>query len=879
MWLRNALRNWRLKKPLDGELDEEVRGYAEMLAEEKIRHGINAGDALREAKMETGGIEQVKEQVREARAGHFLETLWQDLRYGARMLRKSPGFTAVAVLTLALGIGANTAIFSVVDAVLLRPLPYPDPDRLMMIYQAAPQAGVRKAGVSYPNFQDWQRAARSLEDLTAFRTSQFALSGAGEATNVIAGAVTSEYFSMFRVTPILGRTLLPSDDVPGAAGVAVLSERLWRSRFGSDPSIVGKTIELEQRPFTVIGVVPGNFQPQVPDARAVLWVPLLQDSIAVQLYKRRGGHYLYVAGRLKAGVTLPQAQSELQSIEEALQKQFPDANKGWNSRIIPMQEDLAGNFRLALLVLFGAVVLIFLIACANVASLQMVRATARQREVAIRTALGAGRARLFQQFLTECILIGGAGGAAGLLAAYATVQGFTSWLPADLPRVNEIHVNGDVLAFGLVLALLAGIALGLAPAWSPSGLGFADALKQGGRSGGEDAGRRTLRSAFVVAEMALAVVLLIGAGLLIRSFERLANLNPGFNPSNLLTAGVSLDYSQYATPQKLIAFYNQTMARMKSLPGARESAVVVPRPLADGYINLGFQVEGRPQLTQSQEPTANLVMVSPNYFHVMQIPLLGGRELGEADSESAPRVCLISETAARAVFGGENPIGKRIDIGYPQSAKHEIVGVVGDVKDMSLASTGTGQVYVPFVQNPLGGIGVAIRARGGAAQLSSAVRGKFHAIDPSLPVEIEPISEVIGESITEPRFRTALLGLFGGVALLLAAIGIYGVISYNIGLRTREIGIRMALGAQRRDVLRLIVMRVFLLAATGVALGLAASFGLTRFLKSLLFQVSVMDAVTYAVVAAVMIAVALAACYIPARRAMRVDPMVALRYE
>ncbi|HEV2420190.1 MAG TPA: ABC transporter permease, partial [Candidatus Acidoferrales bacterium] len=834
--------------------------------------------AQREAKMELGGIEQVKQRTREVRAGHLLETLGQDIRYGARMLRKNRGFTIVAVLTLALGIGANTAIFSVIDAVLVRPLPYPAPDRLMMVYQDAPQSGITKTGLSYPNFQDWQRAAHNFEELVAMRTSQFALSGAGEATNVIAGAVTSEYFSMFRVTPILGRTFEPRDDVPDAPGVAVLSERLWRSQFGADPSIVGKTIQLEQRPFTVIGVVPGSFRPQIPDAKAVLWVPLIQDSIAAQLYQRRSGHYLRAAGRLSAGVTLSRAQSELESVEEALQKQFPTDNKGWSAKIIPMQEDLAGNFRLALLVLLGAVGLVFLIACANVASLQMVRTTARHREVAIRAALGAGRGRLFQQFLTECILVGIAGGAAGLLAAYATVQGFTSWLPGDLPRINEIHVNGDVLAFGLALAILAGIVLGIAPAWSPSGERFAHALKEGGRSG-EDTGRRTVRSAFVIAEMALAVVLLIGAGLLIRSFERLANLNPGFNPQKLLTGGVSLDYSQYATPEKLIAFYHQTLERMKSLPGAQQSAVAVPLPLASGYINLGFQVEGRPQLAQSQQSTVNFVMVSPNYFQVMQIPLLNGRELKEADSLSAPRVCLISETVARMVFGDENPLGKRVTIGFPTNASREIVGVVGDVKDMSLAGSGTGQVYVPFVQNPLGGIGVAIRARGDAASLSSAVRGEFHAIDPSLPVETEPMSTVIGESITEPRFRTALLGFFGLVALLLAAIGIYGVISYNTGLRTREIGVRMALGAQRSDVLRLIVMQVFLLAASGVGLGLAASFGLTRFLKTLLFQVSAVDALTYAVVAGAMIGVALAACYVPARRAMRVDPMIALRYE
>ncbi|HKW87135.1 MAG TPA: ABC transporter permease [Candidatus Acidoferrales bacterium] len=879
MWIRSAMRNWLKKRGADEQLDEEVRGYVESLAEEKMQRGMNAGDALREAKMATGGIEQVKEQVREARAGHFVETLWQDIRYGLRMLRKSPGFTVVAVLTLALGIGANTAIFSVVDAVLLRPLPYPDAKQLVMVYQASPKIGDLKNGLSYPNFQDWRRSAHSFEEMAAMRASQFALSGSGEATNIIAGAVTSDYFALFRVSPILGRTFEARDDLPEAAAVAVLSERIWRSRFGSDRAIVGKTILLEQRPFTVVGVVPGHFRPQIPDVRVVLWVPLLQDSIAGALYQRRGGHYLHAAGRLKAGVTLPQAQSELESIEEGLERQFPDADQGWDARIIPMQEDLAGDFRLALLVLLGAVGLVFLIACANVASLQMVRATARQREVAIRAALGAGRARLFQQFLTECILIGITGGAAGLVAAYATVQGFVSWLPADLPRIDEISVNGEVLGFGLALAILAGIVLGLAPAWRPSGERFADALKEGARSGDEDGRRRTLRNMLVVAEMALAVVLLVGSGLLIRSFERLASLSPGFDASHLLTAGVSLDYSQYAKPETLIAFYNETLERMNAIPGAQGAAVAVPLPLASGYINIGYDIEGLPKRSQSETSTANFVMVSPNYFRVMQIPLLSGRELTDADSESAPKVCVISPSVVRAAFGSEDALGKRISIGYPEGAMREIVGVVADVKDISLASSERGQVYVPFVQNPLGGIGVAVRAHGDPSGLSSAVRGGFHAIDSALPVDIETMSGVIDDSVTEPRFRTTLLGLFGAVALLLAAIGIYGVISYNTGLRTREIGIRMALGAQRREVLRLIVTQVFLLAATGVALGLAASFGLTRYLKSLLFHVSAMDAMTYAVVAAVMIAVALAACYVPARRAMSVDPMIALRYE
>jgi putative ABC transport system permease protein len=866
------------RKEMMRDFDADVRDHIARETQDNIDRGMTLDEARRAAMLKFGNVTRVKEDTRSVWSFVWLEALLQDVRYGLRMLRKSPGFTAVAILTLALGIGANAAIFSVIDAVLLRPLPYDQPDRLVMVYQAAPQRGVQKNGMSYPNYQDWARSASSFEEMAAMRTTQFALSGTGDATNVLGGAVTSGYFPIFRVTPMLGRTLAPTDDVPGAAAVVVLSEQLWRGQFGSDPSILGKTVRLDQHPFTIVGIVPGNFRPPVPIAEAQLWVPLLQDSIAGQLYQRRGGHYLRAMGRLKANVTVAQAQSQLDSIEETLQKQYPADNKGWDARIIPLQEDLVGSFRLALVVLLGAVSLVFLIACANVASLLLARVTSRQREVAIRTALGAGRMRLLQQFLAEYISLGLAGGLVGLAVVAAMVQGLRAWLPADLPRISEIRVDSHVLGFGMALAILSGLIFGLAPAWRSGKERFGDALKDGARGAGDDPGRRRLRNALVVVETALAVMLLVGSGLLIRSFMRLQRLDPGFNPSHLLMAGVSLPDSRYSTPQKTIAFYNALLQRVSALPGASYSAAVIPPPLG-GYINLGFQVEGAPQLAQSEEPNANFVAVSPNYFRAMQIPLMRGREFSSSDSDSAPKVCVISQTVARSVFGNANPLGKRIIIGYPSSVPREVVGIVGDVKDMGLASQGVGQLYVPFVQNPLGGLSVVIRTRGDAAQLSSAVRSDIRAIDPGLPVEIDSMSDMIGSSITEPRFRTTLLALFGAVALLLAAIGIYGVISYSTGLRTREIGIRIALGAQRRDILRLIVAQGAGLALAGLLFGLAGAWGLSRYVASLLFHVSVTDPVTYASVALVLMAVASTAAYIPARRAMRVDPMVALRYE
>jgi len=864
---------------VEGEMEEELRAHIERRAEDLMHQGVSRAVAERQARLEFGGYQRFKEEIREALGTHMLETILQDVRYGLRMLRKAPGFTAVAVLTLALGIGANTAIFSVVDAVLLRPLPYPQPDKLMMVHQVLPAKGVSGAGMSYPNFQDWARGARSFEELTGMRATEFALSGAGEARSVVGGAVTSGYFPMFRVKPAIGRLLAPSDDAPGAAAVVVLSGRLWQSQFGGDPGIVGKTILLDQHPFTVVGVVPGDFRPLVPAGKEEFWVPLLQDPIAAQLYQRRGGHYLTVVGRLKDGVTPVQAQADLQGIQTGLQQQYPDANKGWDARVVPMQAELVGDVRVALLVLLGAVGLVFLMACANVGSLQLVRATARQRELSIRAALGAGRRRLVQQLLAECVLLGVAGGTAGLLLAFITVRGMGSWLPADLPRIAEISVNGRMLWFGLALGVLSGIIFGLAPALHSSEGKLSEALKEGARSAGDGTRRRALRGAFVVVETALAAVLLIGSGLLIRSFSQLQSLDPGFNAAHLLTAGVSLPDSRYPSSKEILAFYNRTLERMKAVPGAQETAAAVPLPIEGGYINLAFQVEGRPAVAQSEMPTANLVAVSPNYFHVMQIRFLSGRELAESDSETAPNVCVISETVARGAFGGGSAMGKRISIGYPAAAIREIVGIVADVKDVSLASAGSGQVYVPFPQNPFGGLGLAIRTSGDAASLASAVRGEFHALDSALPVDALPMASVIDDSVTEPRFRTMLLGAFGAVALLLAAIGIGGVISYNTGLRTHEIGVRVALGAQPGDVMRLVVGQGMRLALAGAAIGLIAALGMTRLMTSLLFRVSATDPATFVAVTVVLACVAVGASAIPAQRAARVDPVVALRHE
>ena len=805
--------------------------------------------------------------------------LLQDLRYGVRTLAKNPGFTIVAVLTLALGIGANTAIFSVVDAVLLRPLPYPESDRLFTVYETLPQDPAQNTGVSYPNYLDWTQQNQAFEAIAAARGNSLALSGQGEPTYIQTGSVTSNYFDVLRVKPLLGRTLQPSDDALDANPVVVMSESLWRKQFGADPAIVGGTITLDQHPIAVVGIVPAYFHPSVPDSAAQLWVPLRQDGVFSDMRSRRAGHYLAALGRLKPGVTAMQAQNEMAALEQRLAAEYPNENKGWGIRIVSLQADMAGNVRTALLVLLGAVGFVFLIACANVASLQLARAASRRKEIAIRVALGAGRQRLLQQFLTESVLLSVTGGAVGVSLAYEALQGLIAWLPADLPRVSEIHIDARVLAFGFGLSLLSGVIFGLAPAWHSTESRLGEAL-EGARGAGEARTSHRARNIFVVAETALALVLLVGAGLLIRSFARLQQVNVGFNPAQLLTAQIGLPRAQYAKPEQWISFYRQTLERMNALPGAQEAAVAVPLPLSDSYINLAFAIEGRPPRSRSEAPTADFVAISPNYFHVMQVPLLRGREFGETDSETAPKVCVISASLAQQLFPNENALGQRIVIGYPADASREIVGIVGDVKDSDLTARQSAQVYVPFVQNPFWAADIAVRAHGIPSALAGALREQIRAIDSALPVAyVLPMTEVIGSSIAQPRFRTTLLSLFGAAALLLAAIGIYGVLAYTVAQQTREIGIRMALGANPSRVLRLVLGRGLRLAGIGTAIGVFAALMLTQLLKSLLFGVSATDPVTFGAVAGLLLAVALLACYVPARRAMRVDPMVALRYE
>jgi putative ABC transport system permease protein len=808
--------------------------------------------------------------------------LVRDLRFGARSLSRSPGFAAVALATIALGIGANTAIFSVVDAVLLSPLPFPGADRLVAVFQTQPSRGVSGNGASYPNFDDWRNRSRSFEELAAIRMHDYTLTGHGDPLLVTAGTVTSNLFRMLEDSPILGRTLAAVDDDPGAPSVAVLGERLWRARFSADPAIVGKAILLDQKPVVVVGVMPARFKtpPETPPVE--LWLTLTHDPVFGDLRERRGGHYLRVVGRLKSGTTAAEAGAELASVQAALAREHPKENEGWGVQIVPLAESLVSGVRTALLVLLGAVGLVFAIACANVANLLLARASARAREVAIRTALGAGRGRLLGQFLAEGVLLAVTGGALGVGLAFAGLKGLKAWIPADLPRVSEIRLDTTVLLFALGASLVAAVAFGLAPAFQAAGANLSSALKEGSSGAGEGKGRRRLRRALVVAETALSFVLLIGAGLLARSFLRLQEAPIGFQPSGVLTAGLSLPRTQYAKPEQWIGFYGRLVERLQSEPGVESAAAVLPLPMTGSGLNFAFTVEGRAAPAAGADLTANYTALTPDYFRVLRVPLLRGRLFTASDAASAPKVCVVSDALVRRHFPGEDPIGRRIVFGFTGSVARTIIGVVGDVKRDGPGAASQPEMYVPFEQDPWWAAYLAIRTKGmgDSGALSAAIRREVAALDPSLPVaDIQPMTAIVHDSVSQPRFRTTLLGLFGVTALLLAVIGIYGLIAYDVGRRAREIAIRLALGASRRDVLGLVFRQGLALTGIGLAVGAAGAAVLTRFLSSLLFETRPIDPATYAAVAALLLAAGLLACWVPARRALSVDPNRVLRSE
>jgi putative ABC transport system permease protein len=804
-----------------------------------------------------------------------MQTLCQDLRYGARMLMKNPGFTLIAVLTLALGISANTAIFSVVNGVLLRRLPYADPDRLVMIWEDP--GGNPRNFVNPRNFADWSEQNQSFEQVAAINVGNVNLTGRGEPERLINASVSASFFSILRVNAAHGRVFLPEEDKPGAAGVAVISHGLWVRGFGADPDLIGQSIELNGERVTVLGVMPANFR--FPSA-AEIWRPLVFTPAQLD-NNNRGSHFLSVVGRLKPGVTVHQAQAEMETIYNRLRQQYPGPLTNWVPRVASLLEDTVGSVRQSLLILLGAVGFVLLIACSNIANLTLARAVARQREVAIRAALGADRVRLFRQLLTESLLLSLLGAGLGLLLSWWLVELIVSLNPGNIPRLDEISLDGRVLAFTLLLSLGSGLIFGLAPALSISKIDLNEALKDASKAS-VSGHQSNLRRAFVIAEIALSLALLVGAGLMVKSFVRLGRVELGFNPENVLTMRVALPSNRYVEPPRQTAFYQQVVERVRALPGAQAASLISDPPVSGstGLWQNTFHIEGKPLPPPGERHSASLRWITPDYFKTMEIRLRRGRTLTEADVDGGPRVAVIDEAMARQFFPNEDPIGKRIVIYWRDRIAREIVGVVSNVRQASLDKDTGPHMYIPYYQTPLNYATLLVRTNADPLKLASAVKSQVLAVDRDQPVyAVQTMERIIDDSVAERRFQMLLLGIFAGAALALAGVGIYGVISYAVTERTREIGIRLALGAQAGDVLRLIIGQGIKLISIGVAIGLLASFGLTRLMKNLLYDVTATDPTTFLLIPLLLAVVALLACYIPARRATKVDPLLALRHE
>ena len=880
--LRSLFRTLFHRPRTEREMDAELRFHIEERAEVLERDGISREEAFRRARIEFGGIERAKEECRDARGANVLESFVQDLRFGFRMLRKSPAFTAVAVLTLALGIGANTAIFSIVDAVLLRSLAYPHPNQLVLMFAVPLKEPEALSGISYRDFTEYRKQNRVFSEMAGNAFHDLTLTGTGEPSIVNTGDVTPEIFPLLDAKPLLGRILLPEDGKPGAAPVAVLSENLWRSRFGSSPALIGQSITLDMRTFTVVGILPASFR--YPDGAPPqdVWIPIAQDPLFGPRISQSGVPVLSGIARLKPDVSLARAQAEMNTLSARLAKEFPEVDSGLTLRIEPYRQFVVGNVKSALLILLGAVGLVLLIACANLANLLLSRATSREKEIAVRIALGAGRARVVRQLLTESALLGLLGGLAGLLLASTGLWSLRSFIPPDVARIGSIDVGGPVLTFALLLSFAAALAFGLAPALLATPSKVQTNIKEGGGRTGQRSGQR-LRNFLAVVEISLAMVLLIAGGLLMRSFALVTSVNPGFDPKNVIEAEVSLPQFQYSTPKQWSSFSSELLDKLHQQPGLQDSALAAPLPMdRQGQANFAFSIVGDSPLPPGKTTTADYATVSPDYFRVMRIPLQRGRFFSEQDLPSNPNVTIISETMARRYFPNQDPIGRQIRFGFPPNSNvpREIVGVVGDVRDLALGRKPGPIMYVPFAQAPLWGGEVVVRSSLSAASVAAGIRQAVHSIDKNLPVtDVEAFPEAIGSSVAQERFRTLLLSSFSGIALILAAVGIFGVISYSASQRTHEIGIRMALGAERRSVLRLILGQGVKLAFLGVSAGAGAALLLTRLMASLLYGVSATDPLTFGAVAIVLLGVALIACYIPARRATKVDPMVALRYE
>src|SRR5215207_2777394 len=877
--LDSLRRNLLQRDRVDRDLAEELEAYLELLVEAKVAEGLKPEDARRAALIELGGVEQVKERVREVRVGHFLGTVWQDMRYGVRTLVKSPGFTVVAVLSLALGIGANTAIFSVVNGILLRPLPYPESERIVAVWHTPPQEsfpGMKTFSVSPGNYLDWKEQSRAFEQMAVYQYAGLSMSGGGgDPVPVTGAAVSSDFFSVLRTQADRGRTFSPDEEQQGRDQVVVLGHGLWQRAFGADPNLVGRTVNLNSRTFTVVGIMPAGFE--FP-AEAELWVPLAWDAAERQT---RAIHDYLVVARLKWDASLAQAQAEMSTISSRLEQQYPEANKGWGAVVIPLQEDLVGDVRPALLVLFSAVGFVLLIACANVANLMLARGANRRKEIALRIALGATRGRIVRQLLCESVLLAVVGGLLGLMLAGWGGPLLVRLSAGTLPDSAAVGVDSWALGFTLLVSLAAGVLAGVAPAMQFSKHELSETLKQGsGRGGGGSVKQRT-RKALVVCEVALSLILLVGAGLMIRSFWKLQNVDPGFDTSNTLTVSVLLPSTRYSEPQQQLAFQDRVLEQIRALPGVVSAGSTTTIPLTGRGSRQPFTLEGQPAPPVSEQPLAQTRYVSPEYFRAMGIPLKQGRPFEERDRDGAPQVVVISEAMARRFWPGQNPVGQQLTASFhEQQGPREIVGVVGDVKSNGLDDEAAATMYLSFRQAPRPWITFVARTASDPQGFVQPVSRALYAVDREQALSsVRTMEQVLAESLSGRRFNMTLLMTFAGLALALAAVGVYGVMNYSVMLRRRELGIRIALGARALDVLRLVLGQGLVLTLIGVGVGMAGAYALTRLMASLLYGVTATDFVTFGSVSGVIILVGLLASFIPARRATKVDPMVALRSE
>ena len=806
-----------------------------------------------------------------------METFFQDVRFGIRMLAKRPAFTLIAAVALALGIGANSAIFTVVNAVLLRPLPYAEAERLVWIWGTNPANNIAEETASPPDYADWKKFSQSFEAMGAFARTSVILTGEGEPERALGGMVTDGFFSVLGAQTKLGRTFTAEEDIPNAERVVIISEGLWQRKFGSDPQVIGKAITINGNPTTIVGVLPAEFRNPRPDgAHSEMWMPFRLDYAQAN----RRSDFLGVIARLRAGVSIDQAQAEMDQIAASLAEQYPATNAAWGVKVIPLHERFVGNIRLNVLFLMVAVGLLLLIACANVANLLLARAATRRKEIAIRAALGARRARVIRQLLTESVMLSIVGGAAGLGLAIWGIDVLISFSPEDLPRLDAISLDARVVIFTLVVSIVTGILFGLAPAIQSSSTHLSECLKEGGRDSAQSGGH-ILRNILAAGEIAIALILLIGAGLVARSFAILQKVDPGFSGDEVLTAQIQLPRTRYKENPQMSAFYNQLLERVSALPGIEACALIDAAPMSGNSNVLGFVIEGRPPLPPDQFQDAEAYAASENYFRVLNIPLKRGRVFTSEDRPDGPQAVVINETFARRYFPDEDPLGHRINLDNPQTSPWAtIVGVVGDVRHEAMGQEPYPQMYAASAQNPPRGATLVMKTEADPSSLISAIRSEIRNLDASLPLyNIRPMEQLTRESMARPRFNTFLIALFAALALLLASVGIYGVMSYSVTQRTHEIGVRMALGAASTDITKMIVAHGLKVSLAGVAVGLAASFGLTRLMKSLLYGVSATDPITFTGIAALLTLVAIVACYIPARRATHVDPMVALRYE